>query len=266
MHDRDLQSLGLGSHEAKVYGVLLEHSPAGASLIAKRAGISRSSVYTTLGILASKGLVATTYKNEVKQFTATGADAFERLLARERDGAAARLQSFAKLRQHLDLTTRGDHHIPKVMLFEGVEGLQRIYLAMLREAHPKAELLVLRSEFLWEPVWAFSWTDDWRSRIRRWKREKDIRTRLLVNPSPLEQSKADFYRTRYQFAFRYLPESHAVDRFALYVIGDTVAIMSFETGSIIGIQIVNAHIAANVTKLFDGLWNISAPQRKNGES
>ena len=44
---------------------------------------------------------------------------------------------------------------------------------------------------------------------------------------------------------------------ALYIIGDTAAIISFETGNLIGIKIVNVHLAENLAKLFDGLWNIS---------
>ena len=261
---RELQKLGLPEYEAKILATLYEQSPVGASFIARQLGLSRSSVYTALAGLTAKGLVATTYKNEVKQFVPASPDTLARLVADERKQLEAKERLIEDLKQHLAATKGGDLHVPQVMLFEGVGGLQRIYLAMLRDARPQAELLVLRSEFLWEPVWSFAWTEEWRSRIRRWKQEKDIRTKLLVNPSTIEKEKAEYYRTRFQLAFRYLPPAHAMDRFALYIIGDTAAIMSFETGNLIGIKVVNVHLAENLAKLFDGLWNISVPQKGKG--
>lgn len=256
-----LRLLGLPDDEARILGVLYEQSPVGASFIAKKLDLSRSTVYTAIASLTAKGLLATTYKNEVKQFVPAGPETLERMVRNERKRLEEKERLVADLKGHLAAARQPDAHVPQVMLFEGVEGLQRIYLAMLRDARPQAELLVLRSEFLWEPVWAFAWTEEWRARIRRWKQEKDIRTRLLVNPSTIEQEKMEYYRTRFQLAFRYLPPAHAMDRFALYIIGDTAAIMSFETGNLIGIKIVNVHLAENLMKLFDGLWNISAPQK-----
>jgi hypothetical protein len=145
------------------------------------------------------------------------------------------------------------------MLFEGVEGLKRIYLAMLRDAREDTTMAVLRDEFIWRKEWAFSWEAEWQERVRRWKTEKRVQTKLLVNPSALERQKATFYRTREGLEFRYLPPAHAIDRFALYIIGDTAAIMSFETGSIIGIKIVNAHLAEQFMKVFVGLWTLAHP-------
>jgi sugar-specific transcriptional regulator TrmB len=162
MIDRQLQELGLSEHEAKVYGALLERSPLGAAAIAKACGLSRTTVYTVLGTLTGKGLVATTYKNEVKQFVTTGVDALTQRLQHERESLAAKERVLGDLAAHLATIRRDDLHVPRVQLFEGIEGLKRIYLAMLREAPPKSELLVLRSEFLWEPVWAFAWEEEWR--------------------------------------------------------------------------------------------------------
>lgn len=263
---RELQRLGLPDDEARILGVLYEQSPVGASFIARKLERSRSTIYTAIASLTAKGLVSTTYKNEVKQFVPAGPETLARLVAAERKQLEEKEKLIEDLRHHLATVQRADVHVPQVMLFEGVEGLQRIYLAMLRDARPQAELLVLRSEFIWDTMWSFAWTDEWRSRIRRWKQEKDIRTRLLVNPSAIEKQKLEYYRTRFQLTFRYLPATRAMDRFALYVIGDTAAVMSFETGNLIGLKIVNAHLAENFVKLFDGLWNLSAPQRSKQQS
>lgn len=256
-----LRLLGLPDDEARILGVLYEQSPVGASFIARKLERSRSTVYTAIASLTAKGLVSTTYRNEVKQFVPAGPETLERMVRQERKRLEEKEKLVADLKGHLAAVQHPEVHVPQVMLFEGVEGLKRIYLSMLRDAREGATMIVLRDEFIWHDEWVFSWEAEWQERVRRWKTEKRIRTKLLVNPSKLELGKASFYRTREGLEFWYLPKAHAMDRFALYIVGDTVAIMSFETGNLIGIKITNAHLAENFTRLFEGLWNLSSPQK-----
>lgn len=249
-----LEKLDLSSYEARILAALFEHSPSGASFIAKKCGLSRSTVYTALNALMARGFVSTTHKNEVKQFVATGTDAMTeslRLARRELEGKERVLED---LMTHVRALHKGDLHIPHVMFFEGVEGLKRIYLSMLREARDASTMYVLRDEFIWQEIWAFSWEDEWQDRVRRWKSEKQLLTKLLVNPSPLEIKKAAFYKKREGLEFRYLPKTKTMVAFALYILGDTVAVMSMEQGNLIGIKIVNAHLARNFEKIFEILW------------
>src|SRR5688572_14200127 len=88
---KSLAELGLGVHEARVYALLVESSPAGAAQIAKRAGLPRSSVYTTLEILQEKGLVGITHHDGVKQFVVEGHAALLDHLKRERERAESRI-------------------------------------------------------------------------------------------------------------------------------------------------------------------------------
>lgn len=253
--EREFEKLGLQKYEAMVLGVLYEHAPIGATAIAKHLELSRSSVYTTLASLTAKGLVSTTYRNEVKQFIPTGPESLTQLLQSERRALDAREHVLGDLVQHLTMANRDDLHVPQVLFFEGVEGLKRIYLSMLRDARPGAMMYVLRDEFIWGDLWAFSWEREWRERVRRWKREKDIHTRLLVNASELERGKREFYRTRFKVEFRYLAPNHGVHQFALYLLGDTAAVLSFETGNLLGLKIVNAHLAENFARMYQGLWD-----------
>ncbi|MBI4433182.1 BlaI/MecI/CopY family transcriptional regulator [Candidatus Uhrbacteria bacterium] len=255
MIEQQLQSLGLSEQEANILAMLYMHAPVGASFVAKKLGCSRSSVYTVLAALTAKGLVSTTFRNDVKQFVATGPEALEQLVRTERRQLEMKERLLGDMAQHLAATQRGDLHVPQVMFFEGVEGLKRIYLSMLRDARPGAIMYVLRDEFIWDAVWSFSWEEEWQDRVRRWKEEKDVHTKLLVNPSAFERGKAPFYRTREGLACRYLPKASAVTKFALYILGDTTAILSFETGNLIGIKMVNAHLAENFVRMFEGLWS-----------
>lgn len=249
-----LEKLDLSSYESKILAALFEHSPSGASFIAKKCGFSRSTVYTALNALIARGFVSTTHKNEVKQFVATGAEALAESLRGARRELEGKERVLEDLMTHVRALHKDDLHIPHVMFFEGVEGLKRIYLSMIREARNAATFYILRDEFIWQDVWTFSWEKEWQDRVRRWKSEKQLATKLLVNPSPLEIKKAAFYKKREGLEFRYLPKTQMVRAFALYILGDTVAIMSMEQSNLIGIKIVNAHLAHNFEKVFEILW------------
>lgn len=244
-----LEQLGLGGHEPAVYGALLERSPAGAAWIAKRCGLSRSSVYTTLGVLIGKGLVGETHANDVKQFTAGGTGPLVEMLRHEQALAEERVTRAEKLAAELRAPAA---QTPEVVHFEGAEGLRRIYLAMLRTAPRGATLRILRDEFIWQPEWAFVFEDAWRTKVRRLKQDKQFVTRLLVNRSPIERRHAGFYRARRDTERRYLRVP--VARFGLYLAGDTAAILSLDAHHLLGVRIVNAHVAANFAAVFDGLW------------
>lgn len=53
-----------------------------------------------------------------------------------------------------------------------------------------------------------------------------------------------------------------MDRFVVYVLGETVSILSLEQNILVGIKITNRHIAANFERMFDGLWDASKKKRR----
>ena len=155
MLEQPFKQLGLGDHEATVYATLLQNSPASASLLAKKTGLSRSSVYTTISILTSKGLVGTTYKNEVKQFVAEGYSALQNLVEEQKRQAQDQEKVLASIKTKIEGLVGPSINIPQVISFEGKEGLKRIYSAMLRQASESATLYILRDEFVWQEEWKF---------------------------------------------------------------------------------------------------------------
>ena len=83
MLENQLKTLGLGDHEASIYSTLLSSSPVSATFIAKKCNLSRSSVYTSLNSLIGKGLVGTSFKNEVKQFVIEDVEALQQMVKNE---------------------------------------------------------------------------------------------------------------------------------------------------------------------------------------
>src|SRR6185436_15154103 len=120
---QQLKKLGLGDHEALVYSALLGSSPASATFIAKKCNLSQSSVYTTLSSLIAKGLVATTYKNDVKQFIAQDYFTLEQLLKKEKNTIDEKFKTLELLRDSFQFFGKSNINIPQVIFFEGQEGL-----------------------------------------------------------------------------------------------------------------------------------------------
>src|SRR3989339_975841 len=246
-----LKSLGLGEYESLVYGVLLSASPASATFIAKKCSLSRSSVYTTLSSLIAKGLVGTTYKNNVKQFTVQDQTALEQLLKKEKEALDKKFKLVESLKDTAKFFGRSDMQIPQIIFFEGQEGIKKIYLSMMRQAPKNSTRYLLRDEFVWQSEWEFVFKQDWNDTVKRWAAEKKMKTKLLVNSSKLEKSKAKFYQSQKAFEYRFLPIQNAIQQFAQYIMGDTIAIMSMEKNNFVGIQITNKHLADNFKNNFD---------------
>jgi DNA-binding MarR family transcriptional regulator len=256
---QSLEQLGLGAHEARVYAVLVETSPAGAAQIAKRSGLPRSSVYTTLEILQAKGLVGTTHRDEVKQFVVEGHQALVDHLQREREQAESRIALAERLRDRFVERRSADQ--PGIIQFAGQDGLRRIYLAMLREAPAGGTLRIVRDEFLWQPEWAFVHERAWMDRVRRLKAHKDLSTELLINASPIEREHRAFYRSRKKHVTRVLPAKLKVEKFALYLVEDAASILSVERGNLVGVKMSDRHLARNLASFFSALWQMARPLR-----
>lgn len=251
---QELQQFGFSDYEARIYATLAEHSPANATLLAKKNNLSRSSVYTTLNQLIAKGVVGTTFKNNVKQFIAEGPEALEQLIESEKTLLEKKTDVLAGIQEQLNTLSNNTLHVPTITFFEGQEGLKKIYLSMMRQAQKNSTLYLLRDEFVWEDEWNFIFKNPWRKRIDTIKKEKNIQTRLLVNNSTVEKKHASVYRSQKRFAFRYLPQAHMIHRFAIYMVDDIVSIFSIEKNNLVGIQMVNQHFAKNFIAIFDGLW------------
>lgn len=254
MLEQQLKKLGFSENEALVYAVLLKNSPASATHIANKCNMSRSSVYTVLSALTAKGLVGTTYRNEVKQFIAEGYPALEQGLSKEKTELEKKFTLLEGLKANLDMLSRDDVSIPQILFFEGQDGLKRIYASMLRQAPKNSTMYLLRDEFVWQKDWSFIFGEEWHERVNRLKTEKNILTKLLVNPSKIEKDKEDYYKARKNLEFKYLPADRPVKQFALYLLGDIVSIMSMENNNLIGIQITNRMLAENMTQVFEVLW------------
>lgn len=248
-----LEQLGMSDYESRIYAALLEQSPMGAALIAKKCNLSRSTVYTVLAALIAKGFIGTTHRNEVKQFFVEDLSAVRNALDQEVIMIEDRKRALKQLEGSIG-NLRGMIRIPQISVFEGQEGLKKIYRSMLRDAGPDEVLCIMRDEFVWRPEWKFIFEQEWHSAVKKMRKEKNISTKLLINASSEEKLHKKYYQGRKNLQVRSLPAKQAMKDFALYVLGDTASILSFEHNHLVGIKITNRTMADNLRSLFEREW------------
>ena len=198
--------------------------------------------------------MATTHKNEVKQFVAQDFESMQQLLDVEKKALDTKQSALADVKETLSAIVYSSNHVPNVTFFEGQEGLKRVYMNMMRNANKGDTLYLLRDEFVWEDEWKFIFEEEWSDRVARIKKERDIHTKLLINNSNEEKKAQPIYKSKDDLEFRFLSKKHPVASFAVYVIGDSVATMSMETGNLLGTLVTNQNIADNYKQIFNNLW------------
>jgi sugar-specific transcriptional regulator TrmB len=113
-----LSSIGLDEKSQKVYLAILKLSDAPASIIAKKAGLPRTTTYHHLENLVEMGLASKYKHQKIIRFAAENADSLKGVI----EGKLALLEKYLPELKKLSSTER----IIKLRLFEGAKGVQQI--------------------------------------------------------------------------------------------------------------------------------------------
>src|SRR3989338_6958761 len=121
-----LVAIGLNNKEAGVYMAVLELGRATVSVIARKAGINRTTGYDILDSLITKGLIRISGKEPKQEYVAESPDRIERLLKDQLAEKQKQLEHASKLIPQL----KSSHKIedrPQVRFYEGKQGLIDVY-------------------------------------------------------------------------------------------------------------------------------------------
>lgn len=121
--------LGISEQEALVYLGLLELGEANIQDIAKKSGVKRTSIYNFLQKIKESGLIIQTGKQGGKLYSAVNP---KQLV----DIGKSRLLELEELTPKLTALYKDSLDKPKVMYFEGVEGIKDAYTDMLNTKEP----------------------------------------------------------------------------------------------------------------------------------
>lgn len=121
-----LLEVGFSARQAKVYLGLLELGRGTVAEVARKAGINRTTGYDILDSLVEKNLASISGRKPKQEYVAESPDRLEAYLEHQAEEALARAKSVANLIPEL----ASIHNVfgkPKVMFFEGKDGLEQVY-------------------------------------------------------------------------------------------------------------------------------------------
>lgn len=242
-----LENIGLTKNEADLYELLLKLGEVPAGEIIKQAKLKRATAYKVLYSLAKKNLVS--YREIAKKIHFRPEPPTSLLSLAEKQ-----YQSLERAKENLQavLPQLASNYVlsvekPVVTVFEGVEGLQKIYEDTLKEG--KTIYAVLQTAEV-DPV-LYGWlTKDY---IRRRVRQK-VWAKVIVASGKwsgeYQRKDKKEYRETVPVPSRKFPFQHEVD-----IYGDKVAFINYKKGeTLIGLIIKHPQIAQTMKAWFDLAW------------
>lgn len=131
-----LIDFGLSEHEALVYITSLSLGPSTVQEISKGSGVKRTTVYTVIDNLKSKGIMKTEIQGLKKFFLAEKPERLEGIIEQKKE----RLKSMIPELNAIHSLKSGESFIK---YYEGVEGVKTVYDSILDGLKPKDEYLIL---------------------------------------------------------------------------------------------------------------------------
>ena len=241
MDNQALKGLGLSDAEARIYLAALAAGESLPKHLAERAKVKRPMLYKLLPELVAKGLLTETRRGKRRYLVAEDPEVY---LDKKRAELAFAEQSVPGLRLLLQTAAVK----PKIVFYEGVEGLKKLYMDNLREKKPILEFVSV--EKIHPEIEKHSKNYYIPQRINR-----NIPIKIIVSGSTvselLDLKTADW-------AFR---EVKTVDekKFPIpldcYIYGDNVSFALYRTDSEpVGIIIRSKEIATMLRSLFEFMW------------
>lgn len=121
-----LLEVGLSIHQAKIYAALLELGRGTVSEVTRKAGLNRTTGYDVLDSLVEKGLASISGKKPKQEYVAESPERLTAYLESQAEAATERAKNVAGIIPKL----KSIHSVvgrPKVMFYEGKDGLERVY-------------------------------------------------------------------------------------------------------------------------------------------
>ncbi|MCB0346941.1 MAG: hypothetical protein KDD66_17615, partial [Bdellovibrionales bacterium] len=192
-----LVALGLNENEAAVYMASLSTGSSTVMNIAKAAGVKRTTAYTVIESLMSKGLMRIDVKGFKRRFTAEAPDKLSSILAE-------RQALFSRILPELTALHKLQGEESLIKFYQGKEGTKEVYESLLRDVRPEEDYYVVSDQSLWYGIDPEFFEGFMR---RRAKLNINIYLLLIDNPIAREYQKKQHV---YNEEIRILPKGTAL--------------------------------------------------------
>ena len=243
--------LHLTKNEEEIYLFLLEYGHCIASVIGKRLGIKRVTIYACLEALKKKGFVTTFQKNNVAYFEAVTPREIlalcqkrvedVRVVVEEAHSVLPQLEALQKSRQKPVLEVKG-----KLKYYQGTQAVQDLINETLEEGN-KEQLCFGLNKYHVEHI-----QDDWKSYTNR-----RVAVGMHVRSIQPDIAAAKAYKKRDTEELRetkLVPHAKYPADCELNIIGDMIALFSTHGDQPSGLKMYHKDMARVLRSLFELAW------------
>lgn len=220
-----------------MYTAALELGQESIQEIAKKSGVKRTSIYNFLDEMRERGLLVETHKRKRKLYSAVGPEQLVEIVKN-------RLHELQDVIPELLAIANASRKKPRMMFFEGIDGIKNIYADILKDRKPvvgwsdfEHNLKVMRRFYeTYVP-----------ERSRR-----NITYHVIVRDTPAAREWAKGNRGALRET-KFLRSDNIRTEINIY--GDMVVLMSFRSTPPIGVMIEDTNIAATMRDAWQQLWD-----------
>jgi sugar-specific transcriptional regulator TrmB len=251
MYKNVLQKFGLKSVEVDAYTLLLGFGQQPASVIAKKLQIKRTTARVYLENLVKLGLVKFNWKDRTQYFFAENPEASLEILEQNKAKTFRKLEDnlnqFAAIMPELSSMVRQDSCIPKVVFYEGIDELKRMYQDTLTS---DGEILCMSSVDDLKELFGEKY-DNWYVKKRT---KKGIPLRYIAKNTPEErvEQKKD---KKFLRKSKLLPVAAFGISNEINIYDNKVSIITLKEEKI-GVLIESKEIYQTMKIIFELLWSI----------
>lgn len=234
-----LQQIGLSERESCVYLALLSAGPSKITLLARTAGVKRTTIYPVLESLISKGLAREEESGFKKYVVAESPERLGALLDQWRDDFFKRLPEFQALQRFGEY---GD----VIKYYRGLPAIKSMYATMFDTLKRGDAYLVISDTEKWQrmdPAFA--------EKIASRRGDMELAVRILTTDSPEARHFKQFERN-FSSEMRILPLNVSYNA-ALTITSQMVVIIEF-TSFPSAIVIEHPAVVSLGTSLFEMIW------------
>lgn len=231
-----LTNLGLSANEARIYLASLESGQASAQMIAQKAHIKRTTAYSVLEGMVKKGFIIKTHKGDHYQY-----------LAENPTILAERFKTYQKSLENVLPELEAIHNKrevkPKVLFFEGEDGIKKIYEDTLREK--PEEILEFNTSEMQKTF------PDFPEKYLEQRKEKNIQA-MRIAPADVFWKNHKNKDLGELSITKLLPKNDFDIPVEINIYNNKVAFMSYADK--IGLIIESEGIAQSMRKIYELLW------------
>ncbi len=242
--EEQLVKLGISPKAAKAYLALLELGPSSISSIAKKAGLNRTTLYDIIPSLIIEGLASRVLNTKTEKYEAQSPEHLPLLLERKISQLQLQMGHIEELATRLGyLALYSKTSKPKVTLFEGEEGVKKMYEDSLMCK------TYIRSFLAPESLKSFD--DEFADNYFKRRTQKKVKILGIINDSPEAR---DYLKHEQELLreIRIVPTEIMDIKPEVYVYDNKVAFYSLKERY--GVLVESADIAEAIAKLYDLAW------------